>query len=232
MLSEENRIRDAYKRRESDKAGLYSLFNQEQLFWFQDLERALLGLLSENGVDSLEAKAILDIGCGSGRWIREFIKLGATPQNLAGIDLLDWRIDAARHTCPASVSLECGNAEKMGFSDRSFEVIVQFTVFSSILDPNMQRRVAAEMLRVLKDDGFIIWYDFFVRDPRNKDVKGLTKNDIRKLFPGCQIELRRVTLAPPLVRLIAPYSSLLCYVLERLKVFNTHYLGLIRKLPV
>jgi len=76
---------------------------------FHDLERALLDLLSEDGVDLLEAKAMLDIGCGSGRWIREFIKLGATPENLAGIDLLDWRVDDARRTCPARVRLKCGN---------------------------------------------------------------------------------------------------------------------------
>ncbi len=52
----------------------------------------------------------------------------------------------------------------------------------------MKRKIASEMLRVLKEDGSIIWYDFFVRDPRNKDVSGIGKNEIRQLFPGCQIE--------------------------------------------
>lgn len=232
MQEEEHRIKDVYERRRSQKSQLYSWFNKGQLFWFQELERALLGLLSENGIDSLEEKFILDIGCGSGHWIREFLKLGATPENLTGIDLLDWRVDAARRTCPASVRLEHGSAEQLRFSDRSFDVISQFTVFSSILEPSMKQKVASEMLRVLKDDGFIIWYDFFVRDPRNKDVRGMTKKEIRQLFPGCQVELRRVSLALPIVRLIAPYSWLLCYVLERLKIFDTHYLGAIRRMPV
>lgn len=232
MLPEENRIQDVYKRRRSNKGELYSWFNKGQVFMLQELERALLSLLSEISINSLATKTILDIGCGSGYWIQEFLKLGAKPENLTGVDLLDWRVAAARRICPANVRLDCGNAAQLGFSDRSFDMLVQFTVFSSILDLHMKRQVASEMLRVLKEDGFIIWYDFFVKDPRNSDVRGITKNEIRQLFPGCQIELRRITLAPPLVRLIAPNSWLLCYVLEKLKVFDTHYLGLIRRLPV
>jgi len=227
-MSEESRIQEVYERRRIDKGGLYSWFNKGHLYMVQEVERALLILLSKSGIDSLEGKAILDIGCGSGSWIQEFLKLGAAPENLAGVDLLEWRIDAARRSCPAGIRLKCGSAEKLDFSDRSFDVVTQFVVFSSILDSNMKQQVASEMLRVLKDDGFIIWYDFFVRDPRNKNVKGIDKNALRQLFPGCQIELRRITLAPPLVRLIAPRSWLLCYALEKLKLFDTHYLGFIR----
>jgi SAM-dependent methyltransferase len=230
MLREENRIQDIYKRRRSSKGELYSWFNKGHVFLIQELERAILALLVNSGIDSLATKTILDIGCGSGYWIQEFLKLGAVPENLAGIDLLDWRVNDARRILPPGVRLECGNAEKLGFSDRSFDVVVQFTVFSSILDPHMKRKVASEMLRVLKEDGFIIWHDFFVRDPRNSDVRAITKNEIHQLFPGCQIDLRRITVAAPLTRLLAPYSWLLCYVLERIKVFDTHYLGIIRKL--
>lgn len=232
MLQEERRIHDVYEKRRSETDRLYSWFNMAQVYMAQGVERSLLELLRGNGVDSLEAKTILDIGCGSGHWIREFVKFGAIPENLAGIDLLDWRIDAARRICPARVRLDHGNAERLEFSGRSFDVVAQFVVFSSILDANMKRRIALEMLRVLKEDGFIIWYDFFVDNPRNRDVKGLKKHEIRRLFPGCRVELRRITLAPPLARLMAPYSWLSCHLLEKLKVFNTHYLGFIRRDPL
>lgn len=229
MSSEQSRIQDVYKRRAREKVGLYSWFNQAQAYILQEVERGLLALLIENGVDSLETRTILDIGCGSGSWIQEFMKLGALPENLAGIDLLDWRIDAARRTCPASVRLKCSSAEKLEFADRSFDIVSQFVVFSSILDLGMKRQIAGEMLRVLKDDGFILWYDFFINNPNNRDVQGINQNDICQLFPDCRVTLRRITLAPPLVRLIAPYSWSLCYALEKLKLFDTHYLGLIRK---
>jgi|GEM_PF-7001367 len=34
---------------------------------------------------------------------------------------------------------------------------------------------------------------------------------------------------PPLTRMIAQYFWLVCYLLEKLTIFNTHYLGAIRK---
>jgi ubiquinone/menaquinone biosynthesis C-methylase UbiE len=234
MMQEESRMRDVYAKRRDEKEGLYSLWNKWYLLFIQDLERELIRFLSKQGLNSLQGKAILEVGCGSGYWIRKFLELGATPESLVGIDLLDWRIDVARRICPGSVRLERGNAERLEFSDRSFDMIAQFVVFSSILDANVKRRIASEMLRVLKEDGFIIWYDFFLDNPRNRDVKGLNKSEIRRLFPGCRIQLRRITLAPPLARLMAPYSWVSCHLLEKLKVFNTHYLGIIRKdaLPI
>jgi hypothetical protein len=60
-------------------------------------------------------------------------------------------------------------------------------------------------------------------------VRGVKKREIHRLFPGCRIELRRITLAPPLVRVLAPYSWLSCYLLERIPWLCTHYLGVIRK---
>ncbi len=232
MRAEENRIKAVYEKRRIEKGGLYSSLNKGHVFMRQELEQGISKLLMSNGIDSIASKTILDIGCGSGDKLGDLLKFGARPENLSGIDLLDWRVDDARRILPPGVRLECGNAEKLSFSDRSFDVVIQFTVFSSILDPHMKRNVASEMLRVLKEDGFVIWYDFFVRDPRNSDVRAITKNEIRQLFPGCQIDLRRITVAAPLVRLLAPYSWRLCYLLERIKVLDTHYLGLIRKSSV
>ncbi|MCS6927818.1 MAG: SAM-dependent methyltransferase, partial [Candidatus Binatia bacterium] len=63
----------------------------------------------------------------------------------------------------------------------------------------------------------------------NPDVRGVKKQEIHRLFPGCQIQLSRLTLAPPLVRWLAPYSWLACYLLSRIPWLCTHYLGVIRK---
>jgi 2-polyprenyl-3-methyl-5-hydroxy-6-metoxy-1,4-benzoquinol methylase len=53
------------------------------------------GSTLRNGIDSLQTTTILDIGFGLGYWIQEFIKLGARAENVAGIDRLDWRVEAA-----------------------------------------------------------------------------------------------------------------------------------------
>ena len=89
--------------------------------------------------------------------------------------------------------------------------------------------VAAEMLRVLKPGGAVIWYDFAYDNPSNRTVKGIGAREIRSLFPACEVTLQRVTLAPPLARRLVPISWMAALLCEGLVVANTHYLGLIRK---
>ncbi len=225
--AEEARIRAVYARRRSDAR--YSCFGQGHLFLIQERERKTLAVLRRNGFASLEAAHIVEIGCGTGYWLREFIKWGARPENITGNDLLPDRVVEARRLCPPAVKIECGHATDLALPSAAFDLVVQSTVFTSILDPAVKRQVASEMQRIVKDDGLILWYDFHVNNPRNADVRGVKKREIQGLFPGCQIQLRRITLAPPLLRLLAPYSWLACYLLGHIPWLCTHYLGAIRK---
>ena len=224
---EEARIRAAYARRE--RGSVYSRFNPGHLFLVQERERRVLALLERLSFRPLDNKKFLEIGCGTGLWLREFIKWGARPQNVAGIDLLPDRVAEARRLCHELVRIDCGNAAKLAFPNASFDLVLQSTVFTSVLDSSMRQQMASEMLRVLKRDGFILWYDYHMNSPYNHDVRGVKKREISLLFPDCLVELRRITLAPLVARLLAPYSWLACCVLERLKIFNSHYLGVIRK---
>lgn len=224
---EEERIRLAYARR--CDGNLYSLFNPGHRFIIQECERKLLDLLVREGYGELEDRAVIDIGCGQGFWIQEFIKWGARPENLVGVDLLPGRIAEARRVCPAGVKLICANAADTKFGDGVFDLAIQATAFTSILDGSMRRAVAAEMLRVVKPGGIIVWYDYHINNPWNSDVRGVPKWEIRELFPGCDVALERVTLAPPITRLLAPYSQWMCSLLNLLPFLRTHYLGCIRK---
>lgn len=224
---EEARIQAAYAKRGKDAR--YSWFNPGHLYMMQERERRILVALEHLGFTSFDTIKILEIGCGTGFWLREFIKWGFRPDHIAGIDLLSDRVALAKQLCPEHVRIECGSATKLGFLDGCFDLVLQSTVFSSVLDPFIREQIASEMLRVIKADGAILWYDFHVNNPRNPDVQGMKKQEIFRLFPGCRIDLQRITLAPPLARLLTPYSLLTCYFLERCKVFNTHYLGVIRK---
>lgn len=101
-------------------------------------------------------------------------------------------------------------------------------MFSSILDSDIRARAVSEMLRVLKPDGLIVWYDFWT-NPTNKQTRGIRPTEIRKLFPGCTFRFQKITLAPPITRLLVPHFSALAYFLEALTIFNSHYLVIIRK---
>ncbi len=225
--SEETRMRSVYAKRQG--VFRYSWFNHAHVFRVQELERDILAVLRAAHFEHLQDKRILEIGCGQGQWLNQLVKWGARPENVVGIDVLENRVSQARQLCPQGVQVHCGNATRLPFNNASFDLVVQFTVFSSILDIAVKEMVAREMLRVLKDGGLILWYDFFLNNPSNPDVRGIRKHEITHLFSGCHIDFHRVSLAPPLCRVIAPYSWLGCYALERLRMFNAFYLGLIRK---
>ena len=226
--SEAARIREAYAKRQKDDIR-YSYFSMGNLFMMQEREQRLLALLKRNDLAPLHTKKILEVGCGTGYWLREFIKWGARPENITGIDLLVDRVAEARYLCPEAVRIVDGNAAALAFPDATFNLVVQSTVFTSVLDASMKQQMASEMLRVVKDDGLILWYDYHVNNPWNPDVRGVKRREISQLFPGCHIKLQRITLVPPLVRLLAPYSWLACYVLGKIPWLCTHYLGLISK---
>jgi ubiquinone/menaquinone biosynthesis C-methylase UbiE len=227
---EELRIESAYARRKHTVSEeRYSFFEKGNLFIIQERERYILALLKRHGFAPLGAKKILEIGCGTGYWLREFIKWGARPENTAGIDLLSDRVAEARRLCPETVRIRCGNAAELDFPGATFDLVLQSTVFTSVLDPSLKKQIAAEMLRVVKGDSLILWYDYHANNPWNPDVRGVKRREIYQLFPGCRIDLRRITLVPPLARLIAPYSWLTCYFLEKIPLLCTHYLGVIQK---
>ena len=224
---EETRIRSAYARRPPSTR--YSWFRPGHVLFAQDRERHLLAALKGAGLTSLDGRRILEIGCGTGSLLREFIKWGAHPEDITGLDLLPDRVEIARQLSPALMTIECRSATQLALPAASFDVVVQSTVFTSMLDRHMKEQVAREMIRVVKPDGIILWYDFLVDNPWNCDVRGVRKQEIRRLFPQSRISLRRVTLAPPLLHFLAPYSSFGCYLLAKIPWLCTHYVGVIRR---
>jgi ubiquinone/menaquinone biosynthesis C-methylase UbiE len=127
------------------------------------------------------------------------------------------------------VNLSAGNATQLDFAQQRFDLVFLFTVFSSILDHDVRKAAAQEMLRVLKGGGCIVWYDFHVNNPRNPDVRGVKKAEVRQLFPNCSYHFDRITLVPPVARALAPHSAVLCRLLASAKIFSTHYLAFITK---
>ncbi len=229
-MNEVARIKKAYeiRKHKADLSDLYSFFNRASLYISQGRERAILEILPLFNISDISDKTILDLGCGSGGVLRDFLRYGATPENCYGVDLLPERIEVAKRLSP-NIDFICGNAEKLPYEDYLFDIVLSFTVFSSILDLDMKRNIAHEMLRILNRKGVILWYDFHMNNPQNKDVRAIKKKEIRELFSNCDIYVNRITLAPPIVRMIAPYSWLISYLLEKLKIFNTHYIGVISK---
>jgi SAM-dependent methyltransferase len=205
----------------------YAPYEAANLFRLQSLEREIARVLL--GVDMLPlgSRTALDVGCGGGWWLRQLLRWGADPEQIYGVDVLPDAVTAAARVHPA-VRIARAGADALPFRTGGYDLVSQFTVFSSILDAGVRRRAAGEMLRVLKPGGLVLWYDFTV-NPTNRDTRGIGIREAARLFPGCAVEARRVTLAPPLTRLIAPRSWLAAHALERLPLLRTHLLLLARK---
>jgi SAM-dependent methyltransferase len=192
-------------------------------------ERDLLSLLSQHRLLPLSDKKILEVGCGTGRWLRDLITWGADPVNLHGVELLEASAARARRLCPPQVTIECGNAAQLRAPAGSFDMVLQAGLFSSVFDDAVKHAIATEMLRVLRPGGVVLWYDFCLTNPQNPYVQPISDGEISRLFPTCRLELQRVSLATPLVRLLAPRSPKACAVLSRVAALCTHYLGVLRK---
>lgn len=221
------RIRKEYERRDLEiPEGYYSLDKPSNRFMHTQRLLAARGMLEQNQFFPLSKKKILEIGCGSGGWLPDFEKWGVDQSCLHGIDLDESRIAQARRRLPKA-ELIVREASGLPWPSRHFDIVLQSTVFSSILLPELKQTIADEMLRVLKPGGMILWYDFFWNNPWNPNVRGVKAREIKRLFSHCRVELERITLASPLLRTLAPRSASFCVFLERLKFLNTHYLACI-----
>ena len=225
------RIRAEYERRAREiPADFYAWSRPSNLLLHEHALRGCIAMLHRASLFPLAGCRIADLGCGEGTWLLEFVQWGADPAALCGIDLSVDRIANARRRLPQS-DLRVGSASQLPWPDQSFDLVSQFTVFTSMLDPALKQAVAAEMLRVLKPGGAVLWFDFRVNNPLNPQVRGIPAREIRSLFAGCDVELASSLLAPPLGRRIAGWSWPLAELLHTLPFLRTHYAGLIRKRP-
>jgi SAM-dependent methyltransferase len=228
--SDLDRLRQVYAGRAVRLAGsdLYSLFNRSNLFAYQQRQRVTLKLLRQLGFSSLDGISILEVGCGGGGVLLEYLGYGAVPNKLFGVDLLPDRLSEAHMKLP-HLPLACADGQRLPYPGRSFDLAFQYTAFSSILDDTVKQHLASELIRVLRPEGWILYYDFWI-NPTNRQTRGIRPAEIRRLFPGCCYSFRKITLAPPLARRIVPLSWGLALFLESLQIFNSHYLAAIRPL--
>jgi len=221
--TETEAVRARYARR-APADERYRLTSPAALLAMQERQRAMLALFARRGFTDLGALRLVEVGSGGGGNLLELLQLGFRPEHLAGIELLPERHAAARARLPEAVQLVCGDASAEPVAAASRDIVLASTVFSSPLDDAFQQRLAAAMWRWLKPGGGVLWYDFTVDNPRNRDVRGVPPARIRALFPEAQVESRRVTLAPPLARAVCRVHPGLYTLFNALPPLRTHLL--------
>ena len=220
-------VAERYARREGGDR--YSLLRPEVWQTVQERQRAMLRRFAAEGVTDLAALRLTEVGCGSGGNLLELLRLGFRPEHLAGVELLPERLAQARAVLPASLALHAGDACALQLEPQSQDIVFVSTVFSSLLDDSFQQRLADAMWRWVRPGGGVLWYDFTVDNPANRDVRGVPLSRVRQLFPQGRVDARRVTLAPPIARRVVRLHPSLYTVFNIVPVLRTHVLAWIAK---
>jgi ubiquinone/menaquinone biosynthesis C-methylase UbiE len=102
---------------------------------------------------------LLDVACGTGRLLRD-IRLAYPAMQLSGLDLSAPYLDEARrHLAPLRPATWIeANAEAIPLADASQDIVTTVFLFHE-LPPAVRRIVLAEMARVLKPGGLLVFVD-------------------------------------------------------------------------
>lgn len=207
----------------------WSIYNEGNLFLIHSREYHLIKLLKYFNLYQLKDKKILEVGCGTAFELRNFLRYGAESKNLYGLDK-DYNSIKIAKSKSGGIFYKVSDARLLPYKDKVFDIIIAFVLFSSVTSKEDRLQIAKEMIRVLKDDGLIIFYDFFIRNPQNKSIKAVRKKDIRELFNCCSFYFKRITFLPPVCRILPSFLLIFYYIFESLKIFNTHYIVGIKRL--
>ncbi len=134
----------------------FQKWNESATAWIADQgvdgdwsRRAILDPALESLLLDIKGQAVLDLGCGEGRYSRLLKHKGAV---VTGIDPVPKFIEHARSRDSESRYVE-GVAESLPFSDASFDVVLSYL---SVMDIADLESAANEITRVLRDQGKLI----------------------------------------------------------------------------
>lgn len=218
---------DRYARRGG--ADRYSLLRPDVLMSLQERQRAMRAWFCDAGWTGFADKSALEVGCGAGGNLLELLRLGFAPERLTGIELLPDRAAHARRVLPAALRLIEGDAREAPVEPASQQLVLQSTVFSSLLDAATREALAERIWCWLAPGGALLWYDLRVDNPRNAEVRGVPLAELRALFPAARIAHRRVTLAPPIARAVCALHPSLYTLFNLLPPLRSHLLAWVAK---
>lgn len=166
---------------------------------------------------------VLEIGAGNGDNLLFLNRVGALRQNIYANDMLEDRLYWLRQNFPEE-NVFAGNIIELEIPHK-FDLVMQSAVFSSVPAEEDRMAMAAKMKELLAPGGIILWYDFVYNNPSNNEVKGVTREQVRKYFPGASIQFKKTTLMPPLGRRVGRAYNFINTVFPFLR---THVVGLIQ----
>jgi SAM-dependent methyltransferase len=156
-----------------DAGGLAPVLHPGAPVWFNQLidKQQFHALRRALAIAKVPADArALDVGCGTGRWVRRYGQLGFRS---TGLDVTPGMLKSARQ-CGTAAALVAGEAYRLPFADGAFDFVSDVTVVQHI-PPDLQPTAIGEMMRVLRPEGHLLLLELirgrgahiFPRSPEN-----------------------------------------------------------------
>jgi ubiquinone/menaquinone biosynthesis C-methylase UbiE len=119
----------------------------------------LKGALVGHSAGRRDRLRLLDVACGTGRFLRE-VKLNYPRLHITGLDLSPHYLNVARRELAkwSRARFVEAAAEAMPFADEEFDVVTCIYLFHE-LPPRIRRTVVAEIRRVLRPGGTLVFVD-------------------------------------------------------------------------
>ena len=198
----------SYQKRDSSEkySQRTSIFENESLF-FQNhfLEMELFTFLRKSSIRSLGNCRILDIGGGIGDKAKLFFKWNNPIHRYHSVDLAKHRTHIGKRTIPDCNFITC-NGAFLPYKKNTFDIVLIAMCFDSVFDEKVRVGIARESIRVLKDNGVILFYDYrkvlflgivnelrarFLarRDPDRIVSRPISRKEIKNAFAGMDVEI-------------------------------------------
>jgi ubiquinone/menaquinone biosynthesis C-methylase UbiE len=194
---------DYYERKGAGRNDL--LGNPEVVFQTFAVDRANIAALRHVDIDRTTAR-VLDVGCGHGASLLQFIRLGFKPANLTGVDLDEDLIARAGEELPG-IEFRVESADRLSFTDDSFDLVVESTMLGTLDSQTLLTGIASEMIRVTRKGGYIMLTDWRYSREGSGVKTAINSKTIAELFSvGSKTQVvvvERGALVPPIGRRVS-----------------------------
>jgi len=157
----------------ADSDGFSAVLHPDAPTWFNAMIDRLQEHSWRKGLQFCQIKPgalVLDVGCGTGRWLRRYSERGLQPVGVDATEGMVQRAAASGLKCPLVVGL----AQRLPFDDAAFDLVSAVTVIQHI-SPEYQVDALKEMARVLRPGGHLLLLELirgqgphvFSRRPQN-----------------------------------------------------------------